>query len=101
MRPLSLAALCAALVAAPARAQQPTPPVTTNAGATYRLSPGDILKVAVFGHEEFSGQFQVDENGRLTFPVIGEIDTRNVTVADVREKLRQGLPDSLTSRSFR
>jgi len=91
MRPLLAAALCATLVAAPLRAQQPIAPVTSNAGATYRLSPGDILRVLVFGHEEFSGQFQVDENGKLTFPVIGEIDTRDGTVADVREKLRKGL----------
>ncbi|HEY2825367.1 MAG TPA: polysaccharide biosynthesis/export family protein [Gemmatimonadales bacterium] len=91
MRPLLALALGTAFLTAPARAQQTTPPVTANAGASYHLSPGDILKVSVFGHEEFSGQFQVDENGKISFPAIGDIDTRNITVADVREKLRQGL----------
>ena len=95
MRPLSGLLLCAAFVAAPAVAQQPptaTPAtVTRGAGSSYHLSPGDLLMVKVFGHDEYSGQFQVDETGKLTFPVIGEIDTRNATVADVRERLKQGL----------
>lgn len=80
------------MIAPPAAAQQPpAAPVTRGAGSTYHLSPGDLLLVKVFGHDEYSGQFQVDENGRLSFPVIGDIDTRNVTVADVRERLRVGL----------
>ena len=91
MRSLLTAALCAALTAAPLRSQQVSPPVTIGAGASYRLSPGDVVRVGVFGHEEFSGQFVVDENGKISFPVLGDIDTRNVTVADVREKLRTGL----------
>ena len=99
MRLILAAVLSATLVAAPVRAQQPTTPVTANAGANYRLSPGDILKVSVFGHDEYSGQFQVDENGKLSFPVIGEIDTRNITVAEVRERLRQGL-SSLFNQPF-
>ena len=100
MRSLVTAAFAAALIAAPIAAQQQTAtPAPTNSGATYHLSPGDILKVSVFGHDEFSGQYVVDENGKLTFPVLGDIDTRNVTVADVREKLRAGLA-SLFNQPF-
>src|SRR5262249_7788163 len=43
------------------------------------------------GHEEFTGQFQVDENGRIAYPGLGEIDTRNITVPEVRDKLQLGL----------
>ena len=57
----------------------------------HPLRPGDILKVDVWGHEEFSGQFAVDETGRLQYAVLGDIDVRALTVYDLRERLRQGL----------
>jgi polysaccharide export outer membrane protein len=59
--------------------------------SSYTIRPGDILKVTVWGHEDFSGQFLVDESARLQFPVLGDIDARNLTVAELREKLRTGL----------
>ena len=75
--------LAAQTAAAPA-AQSPPP----NA---HPLRPGDILKVDVWGHPEFSSQFLVDEQGNLQYPVLGDIDARNLTVVELREHLRQGL----------
>jgi polysaccharide export outer membrane protein len=73
-------------------AQGAAPPSVVGAGpASYALRPGDILKVDVWGNEDFSGQFIVDETGRLQYPVLGEIDARNVTLGELRERLRAGL----------
>jgi protein involved in polysaccharide export with SLBB domain len=85
--PLILLAL--ALFAAPALAQQAgAPPAATS---SYTIRAGDVLKVTVWGHEEYSGEFVVDEATRLQFPILGDLEAKNLTVAQLREKLRTGL----------
>ena len=66
-------------------------PQSTPAEATYRLSPGDIIEIRVWGAEEYSGQFQLNENGKLVYPVLGEIDAQRLTLAQLRDTLRAGL----------
>ena len=61
------------------------------AGSRYTLAPGDFVRISVWGREEYSGQFQVDEEGMLYYPVIGAIDTRDLNVAQLRDTLRAGL----------
>jgi len=64
--------------------------------ADYRLGPGDVLRVTVFGHEDLSGEFQVGSTGDITLPLIGEFPVVDRTLRDVEsavvEKLR---PDYL------
>jgi len=90
---ISLAAL--AVCVGTLTAQQPTKPV--NAVADYSLRPGDVLRIAVWGHEEFSGQFQVDETSRLQFPIIGDLDVSSMTVGQLRERLKAGLEQIMKS----
>jgi polysaccharide export outer membrane protein len=40
---------------------------------TYRLGPGDVVNVAVFGVDTLSGDRQVDAGGNLTMPLIGAV----------------------------
>lgn len=82
-------ALLALVLASPIAAQQQVSPIGGSAG--YVLHPGDVLRISVWGHADLSGEFQVDENGQIQYPIIGEIDTRNLTVADLRERMREGL----------
>jgi polysaccharide biosynthesis/export protein VpsN len=53
---------------------------TGAAGATveedissYRLGPGDALRVTVFRHEDLSGEFRMDGEGYFAMPLVGEI----------------------------
>src|SRR5258705_4901535 len=82
--------LAMALVANPLRAQQ-TGTATSAVAGNYTLRAGDVLKVEVWGQQQFSGQFLVDETGHLQYPVIGDIEVRNLTVAELRERMRRGL----------
>jgi polysaccharide export outer membrane protein len=50
-----------------------------------------VIVINVWGQEAFSGNFQIDEDGRILYPILGEIDTRNVTVAELRDTIRTGL----------
>jgi polysaccharide export outer membrane protein len=76
------------LCAGPLFAQQNPKPA---ASGSYTIRPGDVLKVTVWGHQEFSGQFTVDEASRLQFPILGDIDVKDQTVEALRERVRAGL----------
>ena len=90
MRTLKSAVLIAVVFAGSAFAQEPATLVTTGV-SSYTLQPGDVLRINVWGQESFSGQFQIDENWRILYPILGEIETRNLTVAQLRDTLRTGL----------
>jgi polysaccharide export outer membrane protein len=76
------------------------PPATISpvlrADTVLVMRPGDVVKIDVWGHEELSGEFPVDENYNLQFPIIGEINVRETSVARLRERLRTELNALLT-----
>ena len=41
---------------------------------TYRLGPGDQLRVLVFGEDQLTGEFRVDDQGRIAMPLIGSVE---------------------------
>ena len=61
-RPMRSATVIAALAfsAAPLLAQQNPPAIVSAPAGNYTLRPGDILRVDVWGQQQFSGQFLVD-----------------------------------------
>ena len=65
-----------------------TPASTTD---TYRLSPGDKLKVTVFNEQDLTGEFQVNERGNVAFPLAGEIKASGSTPDEFRDRLTQRL----------
>jgi protein involved in polysaccharide export with SLBB domain len=62
----------------------------------YRLAAGDQLRVSVYGHDDLSGEFEVDGKGQLSLPLIQDIDAANKTLneleADITDELQ---PDYL------
>ena len=90
MRTALMLLTAAGLMVAPAVAQDPGL-VVTQAGGRYTLAPGDLVRITVWGREEYSGQFQVDEDGVLHYPVLGEINTTDLTVRQLRDTMRTGL----------
>ena len=88
-RLLSLAILACVLPVA-AYAQEPQG-VVTGAGSMYQLRPGDILEVRVWGREEFSGRFQVNENWMIQYPGVGDLEVRSQTITQVRDRIREEL----------
>jgi len=41
--------------------------------SSYRLGPGDALRVNVFRHEDLSGEFTLDGDGYFALPLVGEV----------------------------
>jgi polysaccharide export outer membrane protein len=95
MRTLLTVLLAAGALAAPVLAQEGA--VITQVGGGHTLAPGDLVRIMVWGREEYSGQFQVDEEGKLHYPVLGTIQTGGITVAALRDTLRIGLERLFTN----
>jgi len=55
----------------------------------YVLQAGDVISVNVVEHPEFSGRHKIRPDGRINYPVIGEIDVATLTCAQL-VKIMQG-----------
>ena len=78
---LGLAASLCAL--SPVSAEQPT---------DYIMCPGDVLQVVVYGHEDLSSEgsnspYVVRPDGKVSFPLIGDVDVTGKTVTQFREEI--------------
>lgn len=84
-----LALPLAAALASRAGAQVPPNAVQAESRAAepLRMRPGDVIRVLVWAHPELSGDFPIDENYQLLYPIIGTIGLENVTVAELRSRL--------------
>lgn len=55
----------------------------------YVLKAGDVIAVSVVEHAEFSGRHKIRPDGRINYPVIGEIEVGSLTCAQL-VKIMQG-----------
>jgi polysaccharide export outer membrane protein len=55
----------------------------------YILKPGDVISVNVVEHMEFSGRHKIRPDGRINYPVIGELDVASLSCAQL-VKIMQG-----------
>lgn len=62
----------------------------------YRTGAGDKLRVTVFGHEDLSGEFQVDGSGYISVPLIGNVEAGDKTSQELESAIVYKLrPDYL------
>jgi len=60
----------------------------------FRLAPGDVLSIEVWGTDEFrtSGAgITIRPDGKLDFPLIGEIKAEGATISELTAMITQGL----------
>jgi polysaccharide export outer membrane protein len=58
---------------------------------TYKIGPADVLNVKVWNEEKFSGLVVVHQDGKITIPLIGEVQAGDTTPRDVETALSQAL----------
>jgi polysaccharide export outer membrane protein len=63
------------------------PPVSASPGlSTYKLAPGDIISIKVFGEDEFTREkIRLNDAGSVSFPLLGEIPVLGQTVGDIEK----------------
>ncbi|QLH40941.1 MAG: polysaccharide export protein [Defluviicoccus sp.] len=66
----------------------------------YKLGPGDRIRLTVFGHEDLSGEFEVDGSGNVSLPLIRDIKAQGLTVRELEQEVASRLsPDYLKNPS--
>jgi polysaccharide export outer membrane protein len=55
----------------------------------YRIGPGDILKITVYGHEDLTRSAVVAADGQMPFPLIGDVRASGLTPTELEASLRQ------------
>ena len=75
--------------------QQAVPvPVAVIEEGPYTLDAGDKLRIVVFGQDTLSNTYIVDAEGRVSLPLIGMVNARGMTTAQlsgaIKSRLSQG-----------
>lgn len=76
---------------------QEATPAASNAsnqgakGSDLILGPGDKLAVTVYRHEDLEKTVQIDNSGKIVYPLVGEVQAGGLTVSQLRTTLRMGL----------
>jgi polysaccharide export outer membrane protein len=76
--------------------ERKTEPAITGSGAavdsnTYKIGASDVLKISVWDEEKFSGQMTVQQNGKFTMPLVGDIDAGEHTPKEVEAAVAKAL----------
>lgn len=58
-----------------------------RADSGYRLGPGDRIKVTVFGHEDLSGEFEIDATGSVSLPLVQAVPAQGRTPAELEKEI--------------
>jgi len=58
-----------------------------NQAREYHIGAKDLLEISVFGLDEMSQTVRVSEKGKITLPLLGEIEVEELTKAELERKL--------------
>jgi len=57
--------------------------------AGYRLGSGDKLRVTVFNEKDLSGDFDVNDQGLVSLPLIGQVKVGGLTINEAQDLITQ------------
>jgi protein involved in polysaccharide export with SLBB domain len=82
IRRVLLAAFLVALAQLPVTGFAADPPA-------YKLGTGDKVRVTVFNEKDLSGDFDVNDQGEVALPLIGQVKVRDKTISEVEALFTQ------------
>ncbi len=75
--------------------------VVTSPDATYMVNPGDVLSIQVWKEQDLQSDVIVRPDGGLSFPLVGDMDARNMSVAqlqqEITKRLKKYIPDPVVT----
>jgi protein involved in polysaccharide export with SLBB domain len=97
LRKLVMAAAAVFCMAAGVAAAQPVASLAAAPGTAvsgeYRLGPGDKIRVITFGEASLTGEFLVSGAGRVSFPLIGDVDATGKSAGEFQAAVENALKD--------
>ena len=91
------AALAAATPALRAAGENGENVVTPQTAGEYRLTQGDKLRIEVYKDAQLSQNVQVRPDGKITLPLIGDLEANNATPLELRDTIAKSLKEYITN----
>jgi polysaccharide export outer membrane protein len=87
---------------APARSDTLPIPAKPDSGVavdpkTYVIGAQDILSIKVWREQDFTGLYTVRPDGKITLPLIGDVQASGLTPERLGDQLKQGLSNYINS----
>ena len=79
-----------ASVVAHAQAPAATPALSTK---DYVLGPGDTIRVTVYQNQDLTLETRINENGTISYPLLGSVKVGGLNVNDAEKAIATGLKD--------
>jgi polysaccharide export outer membrane protein len=92
-----LAAVAALATASPALAAGPESGATLPAAGDYHLALGDKLRIEVYRDAQLSQSVQIRPDGKITLPLVGDLDASGRTPIELRDVIARQLKDYMTN----
>jgi polysaccharide biosynthesis/export protein len=88
--------------AAPGRSDAPGAPAKPDSSVavdpkTYVIGAQDVLSVKVWREQDFTGLYTVRPDGKITIPLIGDVQASGLTPERLGDQLKQGLSNYINS----
>jgi protein involved in polysaccharide export with SLBB domain len=91
---LILALACTLAFGAGARAEDLVQSAASSTMAeSYKLGAGDKLRVTVYDEDDLGGTFDIDGNGNVSLPLIGQMRVAGLSARDVEKEMTDKLGD--------
>lgn len=81
-------AICLCLGAGDGYGQDQT---ATSSAPGFHLGPEDLLEISVWKDEALTKQVVVRPDGKISFPLVGDVDVKGRTVEEVRQSLEASI----------
>jgi polysaccharide export outer membrane protein len=93
---LAIPTLCLAAVLTACNPSGDLQPLPEAQKTTYTLGVGDKVRVITFGNEALTGEFRVNDAGKIAVPLLGSVPAAGLTP----EKLQANIAGELESRNL-
>ena len=71
----------------PASSKSLSAATTASGNDEYRLGSGDKVRILVFGEEDLSGEFTIDNRGSVDLPLIGEVPAAGASIRQLEKRV--------------
>lgn len=68
-------------------------PYPSHGQEDYRVGPEDEISITVWNHPDLSMKVRISLEGKISFPMLGEVSVLDMTASQIERKLRELLAD--------
>src|SRR5262252_8579792 len=96
-RKLMFAMVAALATVSPALAAGPEDATSISAATDYHLGLGDKLRIEVYRDTQLSQSVQIRPDGKITLPLVGDLDANGRTPIELRDLITRQLKEYVTN----